>query len=232
MPVNPVTGSGGVDYGSTVFTDKQSNDITAEDFLQLMVAQLRNQDFMNPVDDTQYLSQLAQFSSMQYMQEMAERFQQNYVLGLVGQNVTAAKFKVNGEIDSVTGVIDRISLMDNEYLLYIGDKSFSLEQIMTFNAPGTGDSDKTGGVENAGQTNVLLSLMGKMATVKSEGHSEITGLVERVSLKNGLKFMVDGEWYELGELVAVDPAPKEEPADDADKGDPDETVPPETEEQA
>ena len=38
-----------------------------------MLNQLSNQDFMNPVDDTQYMSQLAQIASMQAMQEMAHR---------------------------------------------------------------------------------------------------------------------------------------------------------------
>ena len=58
-------------YGDTKFTDKQTNDLTSQDFLNLMMEQLKNQDFMNPMDDTQFLSQLAQFSSMQYMQELA-----------------------------------------------------------------------------------------------------------------------------------------------------------------
>ena len=33
--------------------------VTMEDFLTLMVAQLKNQDFMNPVADTQYVTQLS-----------------------------------------------------------------------------------------------------------------------------------------------------------------------------
>ena len=58
---NGTNGTG--DVIDAVFAD--SNDkVTMEDFLSLMVAQLKNQDFMNPMDDTQYITQLAQISSM------------------------------------------------------------------------------------------------------------------------------------------------------------------------
>ena len=36
-----------------------------QDFLKLMVAQLQNQDMMNPTSDTEFIAQLAQFSSLQ-----------------------------------------------------------------------------------------------------------------------------------------------------------------------
>lgn len=195
----------GVDYGNTVFTDKQSTGVTADDFLKLMVAQFQNQDFMNPVDDTQYVAQLAQFATMQQMQELASYSKQNYVLSLIGQTVTAAKFKVNGEIDSVTGPIDRISLVDNEYLVYIGDKSFSLEQIMEI---GAADASGPADQEQADYTQAgfLLSLVGKSVTVTNSDDDEITGVVEKVVLNDGMKLLVDGKWYTLGDLVSAENA--------------------------
>ena len=38
---------------NAVFEDENDMGVSVDDFLNLMVAQLRNQDFMNPVDDTQ-----------------------------------------------------------------------------------------------------------------------------------------------------------------------------------
>jgi flagellar basal-body rod modification protein FlgD len=40
---------------------------TEDTFLQLMVAQLKNQDPANPTDSTQFLSQLAQFSQLEQL---------------------------------------------------------------------------------------------------------------------------------------------------------------------
>ena len=39
-------------------------------FLQLLVAQIKNQDPLNPTDGTQFLSQLAQFSSLEQQLQM------------------------------------------------------------------------------------------------------------------------------------------------------------------
>ena len=113
-----------------VFTDKKENSVSVNDFLNLMVAQLRNQDFMNPVDDTQYVTQLAQFATMQQMQEMATYMKTNYVMSLVGKNVTAAKLSVSGELHKETGAVEKISLVNNEYAVYVNGKRFTLEQIM------------------------------------------------------------------------------------------------------
>ena len=98
------TGTGGTD--STNSTDSSGNVIDAvfgseddkkvsmDDFLTLMVAQLKNQDFMNPVDDTQYVTQLAQISTMQQMEEMAYNAKSSYVASLVGKNVSADRKSV------------------------------------------------------------------------------------------------------------------------------------------
>jgi hypothetical protein len=118
-----------------VFTDKKNNDsIKASDFLSLMVAQMKNQDFLNPMDDTQFVTQMAQFSTMQQMMELAEWSKSNYAMSLVGKNVTASRFNVSGGLDTTEGMVDRISFVDNEYILYIGEKRYTLNQIMEVHA--------------------------------------------------------------------------------------------------
>src|SRR6187455_1211563 len=44
--------------------NKQKTELNQEDFLALMVAQLKNQDPFKPLDPSQYVGQLAQFSSV------------------------------------------------------------------------------------------------------------------------------------------------------------------------
>ena len=46
-------------------TASGSNQITKNMFLQLLVAQLKNQDPLNPADGTQFMTQLAQFQQME-----------------------------------------------------------------------------------------------------------------------------------------------------------------------
>lgn len=44
-----------------------STSVNQNDFLKLLVAQLKNQDPMNPADSTQFMGELAQFSQLQEM---------------------------------------------------------------------------------------------------------------------------------------------------------------------
>lgn len=125
---------------NAVFTDKKDNGVKVDDFLNLMVQQLANQDFMNPVDDTQYLAQLAQFASMQQMQELATYSKSNYVMSLFGKNVTVAKMGMNN-VEKITGPIEKVSLVNNEYTITVKGKPYTLEQIMEIHdVTGKGES--------------------------------------------------------------------------------------------
>ena len=151
------TGTGGTD--STNSTDSSGNVIDAvfgseddkkvsmDDFLTLMVAQLKNQDFMNPVDDTQYVTQLAQISTMQQMEEMAYNAKSSYVASLVGKNVSAAKFTVSGELKKADGVVEKISLLDGKFVIYVDGEAFSMDEIMEIKdkpaAEESGGNDET-----------------------------------------------------------------------------------------
>ena len=70
------------------------------EFINLMVAQIKNQDPLNPLDGTEYVSQLAQFSQVRSMENMSSLMKNSMVLldnmqvlstaGLVGQTVYVA----------------------------------------------------------------------------------------------------------------------------------------------
>lgn len=204
--------SGKTQTWNAVFTDKKSNDISANDFLTLMVAQLKNQDFMNPVDDTQYVTQLAQFTTMQQMQDMANYMKSNYVMTLVGKNVTAAKFSVSGDLLKETGAVEKISLVDNEYSVYVNGKKFTLEQVMEIHgsASASGSGNTSGEVkEDPAKSKYLLSLIGKEVTVrerndKGEPAGKLTGPVGRISTEGGkYQLQIAGEWYSLDDVLEV-----------------------------
>lgn len=59
-PINPSTLS---TQGTTL--TPTNNSLGQNDFLQLMMDQLKNQDPLNPSNPTQYMSELAQFSQLQ-----------------------------------------------------------------------------------------------------------------------------------------------------------------------
>lgn len=115
---------------NTPYEDKKNKSVKVEDFLQLMIAQLSNQDFMNPVDDTQYVTQLAQFATMQSMQELSYYSQTNYVTGLVGKTVTVATLGLGGQVNKEVGVVSKVNLSGDKYTITVNGKDYELSQIM------------------------------------------------------------------------------------------------------
>ncbi|MBQ1940469.1 MAG: flagellar biosynthesis protein FlgD, partial [Selenomonadaceae bacterium] len=51
--------------------DKNKDYISKDTFLQLMVKQMQFQDPLDPMDNSEYLSQLAQFSALEQMTNVA-----------------------------------------------------------------------------------------------------------------------------------------------------------------
>lgn len=156
------TSQAGAVYNA-IFSDEDKDAVNVQDFLNLMVAQLRNQDFMNPVDDTQYVTQLAQFATMQQMQELGEYTKTNYAMSLVGKNVTVARFNVSGGVDRATGPIQKLSLVNGEYQIYVQDKAYTLDQIMEVNNDTKLNSD---GSLNVAEKTLQATVEGNTVSLK------------------------------------------------------------------
>ena len=88
-------------------TDQMNKDL----FLKLMVAQLKNQDPMNPTDSSQFLAQTAQFTSLEKLTTVADQTSQALsaqmafgASSLVGRSVTYTDpdgAEQTGSVDSV-----------------------------------------------------------------------------------------------------------------------------------
>ncbi len=90
-------------------------------FLKLLTTQLRNQDPLKPMDDTQSVAQLAQFSALQASTQLKDAFasfQSNFSVmqsaGLLGKTVSAQAADANGNVTTVTGTVKTISVINGQ----------------------------------------------------------------------------------------------------------------------
>jgi flagellar hook assembly protein FlgD len=101
----------------TSSTSSNSASITSQlgptAFLQLLTTQMSNQDPLNPMDDTQSVSQLAQFSALQASQNLEtsfSNFQSNFAVlqsaQLVGATVTVQSTDAAGNAKPQLTVVD------------------------------------------------------------------------------------------------------------------------------
>lgn len=71
-------------YSSNTNQDSNINNKVDKDaFLKILMIQLQNQDPLNPVQDKEFIAQMAQFSSLEQLQELNKQFTVNQELLLM-----------------------------------------------------------------------------------------------------------------------------------------------------
>ena len=114
-----------------------SSQLDQETFLKLMVAQLRNQDPMNPTDSAEFLAQTAQFTSLEKLEVVADQSAQAFAAqmafgasSLVGRTVTYT----DSEGAEVTGTVSSVRFGPSGPLLGVDDAEVALDQVVTVEA--------------------------------------------------------------------------------------------------
>jgi flagellar basal-body rod modification protein FlgD len=77
-------------------TSSSGNSLGKDDFLKILTTQLSHQDPLKPMDDTQFVSQMAQFSSLEQMQNMNKSSQLQAATSMIGKAVKAEIMGDNG----------------------------------------------------------------------------------------------------------------------------------------
>ncbi|QSX07197.1 flagellar hook capping protein [Sedimentibacter sp. zth1] len=127
--VSPIYNTSGLSQSnSTKKSDKSSLGI--DDFLTLLAAQLANQDMMNPSSDTEFIAQLAQFSSLQAMDSMAKMTTMNQSTNLVGKNVIVAKYDSNNKLVTEEGIVEKVTLSSGMPKLYVNGNEYEYSNVM------------------------------------------------------------------------------------------------------
>jgi len=107
---------------TTVYTNRvttSKDQLGKDDFLKLLVTQLKNQDPLNPMDDREFIAQLAQFSTLEQMQNMNSSFNAVRAINLIGKNIYATITDNNGNSQTVTGKVDVVYKQNGEYFLQV-----------------------------------------------------------------------------------------------------------------
>lgn len=129
-----VTGiSSSTQTSETTTTEKQRNTtgkMGKDEFLKLLVTQLKYQDPLKPMDDKEFISQMAQFSSLEQMQNMNLSFSSMKAFSLIGKNVAASfQDSSTGEQIDVDGIAQKVKIQNGTVYVTVDDRDIPIDEI-------------------------------------------------------------------------------------------------------
>ena len=103
--------------GQSQNTQPPKNEMGKDDFLKLLVGQLRHQDPMNPMEDKDFMGQMAQFSQLEQTTNMATALSNQRAFSMLGREVSYND-DATGELK--TGVVEKVGIEGNTTTLTVG----------------------------------------------------------------------------------------------------------------
>jgi flagellar basal-body rod modification protein FlgD len=131
--------------GGTIKTQSQQGQLGIDDFFTLMAAQLKNQDPSNPTDTTQYMGQMAQFSSLEQLTNISNSLNFAAASSVVGKNVEYSHSNSQtGQTETGTGLVSSVDVSGSSPTCIINGNTFKVSEITNILA-----SDGTSAAVNA-----------------------------------------------------------------------------------
>lgn len=113
----------------------KGNTLDKDAFLQLLVAQMKYQDPLEPTSNTEYISQYATFSELEQMQNMSASMDLFRASSLVGQTVLLKVTDSEGRETTVQGNVDYVVYERNKAYLSVNGDLYSMDDLDTVADP-------------------------------------------------------------------------------------------------
>lgn len=171
-------------------TTSTSDGLGKDAFIQLLVTQMKYQDPLNPMDNSEMLAQLAQFTALEQMMNVAQASQKQLASNMVG------KYVEYSYTDSTTGIttynvgkVDYVNINGDTPTLGIGELEISIDDVYTVVDSGNIQAT-TSAFDVIGQT--VQATLTETNVTGTKGTVIIEGEVQSVSMKNGVPYVVIG----------------------------------------
>lgn len=117
-----------------------TKELGKDQFLQILVTQLRNQDPMQPLQDKEFIAQMAQFSSLEQMMNVSKemsalRQSAGMVAGLIGKEISWVETSDDGVASNKNGVVDSIVWRDGVQFAKVQNSEVKIGEITSISEP-------------------------------------------------------------------------------------------------
>ena len=105
-----------IDENSASASSRKTGNLGKDDFLNLLVTQLRYQDPLNPTNDKEFIGQMAQFSALEQMQNLNNSFTASKAYSIIGKSIVANVVDPSTkETTEITGDVSSVKFNAGKY---------------------------------------------------------------------------------------------------------------------
>lgn len=212
-----VTNTSQIAKKETTASTASANSMDKEAFLQLLVAQMKYQDPLQPTSNTEYISQYATFSELEQMQNMSANMTLSRASEMVGKEVIVESTSDSGKTTTVQGQVESVMYQSNKAYISIDGTLYSVDDVVQIV-----DDEYQAGVEAISTINKELEKLPKVEQVTLNDATSILNIYNTYAAMSDYQVEMLGEETEkvigqyvskLNELLAAaEEAAKEEAA--------------------
>ncbi|MDE6202684.1 MAG: flagellar hook capping protein [Lachnospiraceae bacterium] len=115
---------------SSVKKAAAKNGMDKDAFLQLLVAQMKYQDPLEPTSNTEYISQYATFSQVEQMQNMAATMELTRASSMVGKLVAVETTDSSGNARQIQGTVEYVTYENGKAFVSVGNALYSVDDVI------------------------------------------------------------------------------------------------------
>ena len=108
---------------------EKTSGYSKDTFLKLLVAEVQNQDPLEPTSNTEWISQYATFSELEAMQNMSSAFDLSRASSLVGKTVVLQTTSETGKVTTVQGKVDYVTYEGGKAYLSVNGSTYSMDDL-------------------------------------------------------------------------------------------------------
>ncbi len=132
-----------------VTSQAEKSSLGKDDFLRILTTQLSNQDPSNPLQDRDFIAQMATFSSLEQMTNLNKTVEQfaSSQMSQIGQYTNAIGKEISwtpaGNLEAVTGIVTGVSTQNGNFYYLVGEDKIPTAQVTEIKQAATVENEAT-----------------------------------------------------------------------------------------
>ena len=115
-------------------SDEFDSSLGQDEFLELLSAQLSNQDPLAPMEDTEFIAQMAQFTSLEALTDLNDKFDYNVAyLANISETLSTQNESMTDLVESIDSLVEKIDSLTESQSESLENDAEVINQLINLN---------------------------------------------------------------------------------------------------